>query len=416
MNLHPLENEKKREQNQIQNKMTSFTRMRVVLLISLFMNISLASSSSPSSLLAATTANLNRYQRYPNSSPSDYFRRGETSIKRRNSHFANRRRVDFYADSDKERIEDTLLMSSSKKVSRNRVSRNENKPIKMTARQMKLFNLLSGGVAGTVSSVITNPLEVMKTQLQASSSAVSTSRTIPSIFQGILKKNGIAGFWRGLAPTLVGIIPSRSVYFYAYQTVSTTLPTPGSPTNALVSGLAAGICSNTLTNPIWMVRTRMQLYGTSCWSSVANLWKNEGIKGFYKGVSASYWGCTEGALQFVIYEQLKSKLIVLKNNDAEDLSKLEYFLSAAISKGLASILTYPHEVARTRLRELGSSAGGMWNCIFDIAKSEGTSGLYAGMGIHLAKVVPNSALMFLTYELVRKWLHTSVQVIDNEGK
>jgi len=307
------------------------------------------------------------------------------------------------------------------------------KTIMMTARQMQIFNLLSGGVAGTVSSILTNPLEVMKTQLQASAAVVGPSKsqqTLQSVCDGIWKKDGVAGFWRGLAPTLVGIIPARSVYFYSYQSISTKIEEKspvaapaGSPTNALLSGLMAGVCSNTLTNPIWMIRTRMQLYGTPCVQSIQTLWNAEGVKGFYKGVSASYWGCTEGALQFVIYEQLKTRVTKWKrqqqqndgttttNDDTNiELTKLEYFISAALSKGLASVLTYPHEVARTRLRELGSAAGGMWDCIFTIGKTEGTAGLYAGMGIHLAKVVPNSALMFLTYELVRKWLQTNVQV------
>ena len=31
-------------------------------------------------------------------------------------------------------------------------------------------------------------------------------------------------------------------------------------------------------------------------------------------------------------------------------------------------------------------------------------GLYSGMGVHLMKVVPNSAIMFLTYEVVNSWL------------
>jgi solute carrier family 25 protein 33/36 len=46
----------------------------------------------------------------------------------------------------------------------------------------------------------------------------------------------------------------------------------------------------------------------------------------------------------------------------------------------------------------------MWGTLATIAKEEGRSGLYAGMGVHLMKVVPNSAIMFLTYEIVNVWL------------
>eukprot|EP00547_Thalassionema_nitzschioides_P003179 CAMPEP_0194213426 /NCGR_PEP_ID=MMETSP0156-20130528/14020_1 /TAXON_ID=33649 /ORGANISM="Thalassionema nitzschioides, Strain L26-B" /LENGTH=304 /DNA_ID=CAMNT_0038941447 /DNA_START=359 /DNA_END=1273 /DNA_ORIENTATION=- len=304
----------------------------------------------------------------------------------------------------------------------------------MTSQQMQIVNLLSGGIAGTVSSILTNPLEVVKTQLQASS---KTNKNLAAITRDIWnnsgRRPGPSGFFRGLPPTLVGIIPARSIYFYTYNWYSShtgMVGTPGSPTNALLSGLLAGLTSNTLTNPIWMVRTRMQLYATPLLKTVTDIWCNDGgIRGFYKGITASYWGCTEGALQFVLYEQWKRQWLLSKQQQQQqndgataELSKWDYFLSAALSKALASIITYPHEVARTRMRETfvataaaassSSAAGGMWHCLSTIAKTEGVSGLYAGMGVHLVKVVPNSAFMFLTYEMVRSWLQNHVQVVD----
>jgi solute carrier family 25 protein 33/36 len=302
----------------------------------------------------------------------------------------------------------------------------------MTATNMKLLNLFSGGAAGTIASCITNPLEVVKTQLQSSSVAVgelsSAAGSPMAIARKIMQNDGVAGFFRGLRPTLVGIIPARSVYFYSYEQskrmLGPILP-EGSVSNALLSGLAAGIASNTLTNPIWVVKTRMQLLADSSAGqkvyagyrdAVRTITKEEGVGGFYKGISASYWGCAEGAVQFMIYEQIKSRIFSRINAQRESegleqtdkLPKLVYFFSAAVAKGTASIITYPHEVARTRMREQARNGvfkyKGMWQTIGAIAKEEGTKGLYSGMGVHLMKVVPNSAIMFLTYEIVNSWL------------
>jgi solute carrier family 25 protein 33/36 len=118
----------------------------------------------------------------------------------------------------------------------------------------------------------------------------------------------------------------------------------------------------------------------------------------------------------MIYEQIKTKLIAQQNVRREEqglrptdkLSQLSYFLSAAVAKGTASIITYPHEVARTRIREQARNGvfkyNGMWHTIGVVAKEEGWKGLYSGMGVHLMKVVPNTAIMFLTYEVVNSWL------------
>lgn len=204
-----------------------------------------------------------------------------------------------------------------------------------------------------------------------------------------------------------------------------TLP-EGSPPNAMIAGFSAGIVGNTLTSPIWMVRTRMQLlidtaagqrqyagYG----DAIKTIFKEEGIGGFYKGISASYWGCAEGALQFVIYEKVKSRLITRQNKQrsqdglvpSQELSNVQYFWAAACSKCIAAVATYPHEVARTRMREQAQAGvfkyqKGMWETLGVMASEEGFKSLYSGMGVHLCKVVPNSALMFLTYEVVRGYL------------
>jgi solute carrier family 25, member 33/36 len=306
-------------------------------------------------------------------------------------------------------------------------------------RLCRVCSLVSGGVAGTVAACLTNPLEVVKTQLQ-SSLTNAYSRQPWAVARRIWQMDGPSGFFRGLPPTLIGIIPSRSAYFYAYQRSKVALGRffpEGSPPNAMIAGLMAGITGNTLTNPIWMVRTRMQLLADAAVGQVVykgygdvirTIYREEGIQGFYRGIQASYWGCTEGALQFILYEQCKTKLLARSNADrarrglppTTELSPSTYFWSAAFSKMVASIGTYPHEVARTRMREQARAGifkyKGMWQTMNVIAKEEGVRALYGGCAIHLLKVVPNSAFMFLTYELVRRWLSEFTIVDDSHQK
>ena len=181
-----------------------------------------------------------------------------------------------------------------------------------------------------------------------------------------------------------------------------------------------------------MVRTRMQILpgvGQRAYAgygdAIGSIWAQEGFGGFYKGIMASYWGCAEGALQFIVYEQIKTRLLRRENMrraaahlpPTDQLSRQSYFWAAAFAKSVASVFTYPHEVARTRLREQATSGvfryKGMWQSLSLIAKEEGRAGLYSGMGIHMVKVVPNSALMFLTYEVVNAWLNNVVVSDEN---
>ena len=83
-----------------------------------------------------------------------------------------------------------------------------------------------------------------------------------------MKVEGVRGFFRGIKPMLIGIIPTRAIYFWAYgsskQFLSNSMSLDvTSPVNHIVSAFAAGMTSNTITNPLWLVKTRFQLLAGS---------------------------------------------------------------------------------------------------------------------------------------------------------
>jgi len=159
---------------------------------------------------------------------------------------------------------------------------------------------------------------------------------------------------------------------------------------------------------------------------VRSIYREEGLKGFFKGLSGSYVGCFEGGIQWMVYEKLKSVLTmknkpivsntVTKNKSKsvvtppveKKLTAWEYSVAASTAKMVAIIMTYPHEVVRTRLREQAINGAfkytGFVNTLNIIAKEEGVRGLYGGMGLHLLRSVPNAAVMFVTFELVSNFL------------
>jgi solute carrier family 25 protein 33/36 len=61
-----------------------------------------------------------------------------------------------------------------------------------------------------------------------------------------------------------------------------------------------------------VIKTRLQLQGkrrvyNSSFDCALRILKQEGVKGLYKGMSASYLGVAEGTIQWVIYENLKKR-------------------------------------------------------------------------------------------------------------
>ncbi|GFG31795.1 hypothetical protein Cfor_04232, partial [Coptotermes formosanus] len=166
----------------------------------------------------------------------------------------------------------------------------------------------------------------------------------------------------------------------------------------------------TATNPIWFVKTRLQLdyarngHRMTAAQCIRRIYRTNGLVGFYKGITASYFGISETVVHFVIYEAIKAKLMAYRAGQPTDSKSsrdfLEFMMAGAVSKTIASCIAYPHEVARTRLREEGTKYRSFWQTLSTVAREEGYRGVYRGLGTQLIRQIPNTAIMMATYEAV----------------
>jgi len=220
-----------------------------------------------------------------------------------------------------------------------------------------------------------------------------------------------------LGPTLVGVIPARSINFFTYGNGKEIIANRfnGGVENSYVhlsAAMVAGIVTGTATNPIWVIKTRLQLSASqarpyaSSWECIKDVVKIDGVRGLYKGLSASYLGVTEGTIQWTLYEKLKR----LTNSTEGKGGVVEWsgmLASAGMAKCIASLITYPHEVIRTRLRQPSVNGvikyTGLYQTLQLIIAEEGAKRLYGGLSAHLLRVVPNAALMFSIYEGILWW-------------
>jgi len=96
---------------------------------------------------------------------------------------------------------------------------------------------------------------------------------------------------------------------------------------------------------------------------IRRVYQQDGIRGFYRGLTASYYGIIETAIHFVIYERLRAKLVEWRARrrprDSETLPTgrvrdfLEYMAAAGTSKGIATCVGYPHGESMPGLKNLG---------------------------------------------------------------
>ena len=174
-------------------------------------------------------------------------------------------------------------------------------------------------------------------------------------FRDIYREESIRALYKGLGPMLAGVVPGRSINFFTYGNGKRIIADKfnDGQENSLVhlsAASLAGIATASATNPIWVVKTRLQLVqgdkkllGGS-WDCIKKIMREEGIRGFYKGLSASYLGVTETTVQWVLYERLR-KLTLAADGQNGVLQWLGFMVSAGSAKLVATTITYPHEVS-----------------------------------------------------------------------
>jgi len=185
---------------------------------------------------------------------------------------------------------------------------------------------------------------------------------------------GWRALFKGLGPNLIGVVPARSINFYVVGNGKRIIANYGNNGRedawvVLCAAAIAGIVTSTVTNPIWLIKTRLQLdknivektggiavrrYRNS-WDCIKQVVRQEGIRGLYKGMSASYLGVTESTLQWVLYEQMKKSLakreerIVLSGREKNIWDRTVEWTgnvgAAGGAKLVAALATYPHEVS-----------------------------------------------------------------------
>lgn len=319
---------------------------------------------------------------------------------------------------------------------------------------------LSGALAGFIAGVSVCPLDVAKTRLQAQ--GLSSSKKyhgITGTLNTILKDEGVKGLYRGIVPIIMGYFPTWMIYFTVYEKAKLYYPKlfqnqfgHNNHNEFFVHSLSAftaGSVSTSITNPIWVVKTRLMLQTgdgknsfttsnmtTTTNSSLENLeknyykntidafkkmYKNEGFLVFYSGLIPSLFGLFHVAIHFPAYEKLKKflKCDNFKSQTNDELQShsnnlIRLITASSLSKMCASTLTYPHEILRTRMQissfnKNKSIKTGLINTILNIYKKEGLVGFYQGFTTNLARTVPASAVTLVSFEYISRYLTTALK-------
>ncbi|KAF9881172.1 hypothetical protein CkaCkLH20_01322 [Colletotrichum karsti] len=303
-----------------------------------------------------------------------------------------------------------------------------------------LVESVAGLSAGSVATLVVHPLDIVKTRMQIHRSAAnpSTTLTTMSLIRTLTQNpHPIASLYRGLTPNLIGNASSWSAFFFfknrvelaiAYWKAGSLRTSGDAETRSLtkevlsshdffISSALAGALTQVLTNPVWVLKTRMLSSDrtaagaySSMWSGARQLYRSEGWRGFYRGLGVSLIGVSHGAVQFAVYEPAKRMYFAgrrQKGDNGGRLSNEATVVISSISKLVAGAVTYPYQVLRSRLQNYDADerfGRGIRGVVRRIWLEEGFRGFYRGLMPGVVRVMPATWVTFLVYENVKFYL------------
>ena len=283
--------------------------------------------------------------------------------------------------------------------------------------------VLSASMGGAISASILYPLEVLKTKMQADSSAEEDDekKGMVEYALDLYKKEGLGVYLHGIETSAFQSAMEKAFYFFSYTALKQMhqaiqlIVSPGKANQPidgltnLVLGCLAEWCHLPLTMPIDCLTTAIQTSKKqNAFALMLRILKEGNM---YKGIQAYYVLCFKPALQYTVFEQVKAAL--LKSRITKTLSAGEAFLLGMVARTIATMAVFPFlrakvvmqtrkKIAQQEQPQDGQLAPppSLWTLLGEMYKTGGISALYQGLGPELTRGVFSAALMLMIKEQV----------------
>ncbi|CDO92623.1 unnamed protein product [Kluyveromyces dobzhanskii CBS 2104] len=278
-----------------------------------------------------------------------------------------------------------------------------------------IHNFTLGSVAGCIGATIVYPIDLVKTRMQAQRNCVQFNSSI-DCFVKIFQTKGIRGLYSGLGPQLIGVAPEKAIKLTVndfmrqhFMNKSRTIKWY----QEILSGATAGACQVIFTNPLEIVKIRLQMRsdfvgenGKPALGAIGII-RQLGLRGLYKGAAACMLrDIPFSAIYFPTYAHLKKDVFKFDPNDKNKRTKLktwELLLAGAVAGMPAAYLTTPFDVIKTRLqidpRKGETKYTGVIHAARTIFKEESIKSFFKGGPARVLRSSPQFGFTLAAFEM-----------------
>ncbi|UNI19066.1 mitochondrial aspartate-glutamate transporter agc1 [Purpureocillium takamizusanense] len=279
------------------------------------------------------------------------------------------------------------------------------------------FNFALGSLAGAFGAFMVYPIDLVKTRLQNQRGAQPGQRLYKNsidCFQKVFRNEGLRGLYSGVLPQLVGVAPEKAIKLTVNDLVRGHFTDKQGKIYwgaEVLAGASAGGCQVVFTNPLEIVKIRLQVQGEVAKTVEGTpkrsaMWivRNLGLVGLYKGASACLLRDVPfSAIYFPTYSHLKKDFF--GESATKKLGVLQLLTAGAIAGMPAAYLTTPCDVIKTRLqveaRKGEASYTGLRHAAKTIWKEEGFTAFFKGGPARIFRSSPQFGFTLAAYEVLQ---------------
>ncbi|GAB0097657.1 calcium-binding mitochondrial carrier protein Aralar1 [Sergentomyia squamirostris] len=274
------------------------------------------------------------------------------------------------------------------------------------------YRFTLGSIAGAAGATAVYPIDLVKTRMQnqrtGSFIGEVAYRNSWDCFKKVIRHEGVLGLYRGLVPQLVGVAPEKAIKLTVNDLVRDKIGDKGVVPiyGEILAGACAGGSQVIFTNPLEIVKIRLQVAGEIAGGSKVRAWsvvKELGLFGLYKGARACLLRDVPfSAIYFPAYAHTKT---MFQDEDGYN-HPLSLLAAGAIAGVPAASLVTPADVIKTRLQVVARSGQTTYTGVLDatrkIMKEEGPRAFWKGTAARVCRSSPQFGVTLVTYELLQR--------------
>uniref|UniRef100_V9KVZ2 Mitochondrial glycine transporter n=1 Tax=Callorhinchus milii TaxID=7868 RepID=V9KVZ2_CALMI len=261
-----------------------------------------------------------------------------------------------------------------------------------------------GSLSGTCSTLIFQPLDLVKTRLQTVQSSVNGSGRVGmiTVLLSVVRSERLIGLWKGVSPSFVRCIPGVGIYFSLLYSMKQQFCRERSPAalESVLLGASARAVAGVCLLPVTVVKTRYES-GRYCYDSVLgalrNIYKLEGARALFSGVTATLLrDAPFSGIYFMFYTQTKR---ALPHDQCDPVMVPLLSFGCGLAAGvMASLATQPADVIKTHMQLSPHTYPGIAHTVTFIYKNHGMVGFFRGAVPRSLRRTLMAALAWTVYE------------------